>query len=184
MERAILCSRECGVCGVCLYATDVADDGFVVREGDDVAGGNDVVYADECRAVAIGYDGQCVGSDMGDLLDGFGFHVAVSGWRGANIGFPFWRGHEESARGGCSVRTALESSGEVWISCTVVCVFAVPCPYAVGAVTGCRCCDGGRWSRGRLVLAGESRPSVPAVRGICDFLCVVSPRDGRCRLAQ
>ena len=57
MERAIFWSRECGVCGVRLYATEVADDGFVVCEGDDVAGGKYVVYADKCRAVAIGYDG-------------------------------------------------------------------------------------------------------------------------------
>ena len=53
MERAILCSRECGVCGVCLYATDVADDGFVVREGDDVTGGDDVVDAYEGSPIAV-----------------------------------------------------------------------------------------------------------------------------------
>ena len=84
----------------------------MVYLGDDVAGGNNVVYADECCAVAIGYNGQCAESDMGDLLDGFGFHVAVSdsctGWHGANIGFPFWRGHEESARGGCYHCSAVE----------------------------------------------------------------------------
>ena len=37
-------------------AADVADDGLVVREGDDVAGGDDVVHADECGAISIGYD--------------------------------------------------------------------------------------------------------------------------------
>jgi hypothetical protein len=135
VERAILWSRECGVCGVCLYATDVADDGFVVREGDDVAGGNDVVCADECRAVAIGHDGQCVGSDMGDLLDGFGFHVAVSGWRGANIGFPFWRGHKESARGGCSVENCVgvvRGGMDIMYGCLCVCDTMSVC---------CRCGD-------------------------------------------
>ena len=60
------------------------------------------MYAVECRAVAIGHDGKRVGADMRDLLDGSCFNVAVSdscaGWRGANVGFPFWIGHKESAR--------------------------------------------------------------------------------------
>ena len=34
-------------------AADVADDGFVVREGDDVSGGDDVVYAYEGGSVAV-----------------------------------------------------------------------------------------------------------------------------------
>ena len=34
-------------------AADVADDGFVVREGDDVSGGDDVVYAYEGGPVAV-----------------------------------------------------------------------------------------------------------------------------------
>ena len=37
----------------CVGATDVADDGFVVREGDDVSGGDDVVYAYEGGPVAV-----------------------------------------------------------------------------------------------------------------------------------
>ena len=41
-------------------------------------------------------------------------------------------------------------------------VFAIPFPYAVGAMIGFQCCDGGREMRGRFVLAGESRARVPA----------------------
>ena len=37
----------------CVGAADVADDGFVVREGDDVSGGDDVVYANEGGPVAV-----------------------------------------------------------------------------------------------------------------------------------
>ena len=55
------------------------------------------------------------------------------------------------------------------------CVFAIPCPYAVGASIGCRCCDGGRKLRDRLVLAGESRLRIPAVRAIRVLLCVAFP---------
>ena len=39
----------------CVCAADVADDGFVVGECNDMAGGNDVVYADESCAVSVGY---------------------------------------------------------------------------------------------------------------------------------
>ena len=37
----------------CVGAANVADDGFVVREGDDVSGGDDVVYANEGGPVAV-----------------------------------------------------------------------------------------------------------------------------------
>ena len=39
----------------CVCAADVADDGFVVGECNDMAGGNDVMYADESCAVSVGY---------------------------------------------------------------------------------------------------------------------------------
>ncbi len=39
----------------CVCAADVADEGFVVGECNDMAGGNNVVYADESRAVSVGY---------------------------------------------------------------------------------------------------------------------------------
>ena len=39
----------------CVCAADVADDGPMVGECDDMAGGNDVVYAYEGCAVSVGY---------------------------------------------------------------------------------------------------------------------------------
>ena len=66
------------------------------------------MYAVECRAVAIGYDG----ADIRDILDGSCFNVAVSdscaGLRGANVGFPFWIGHKKSARSSGYHCTAVE----------------------------------------------------------------------------
>jgi hypothetical protein len=40
----------------CVCAADVADDGFMIGECDDMAGGNDVVYAYEGCAVSVGYN--------------------------------------------------------------------------------------------------------------------------------
>ena len=82
----------------CVCAADVADDGFVVGECNDMAGGNDVVYADESCAVSVGYHREWVGSNVGYLFNRFCLHVAVSDggtwWGGADVRFPLWGGGE------------------------------------------------------------------------------------------
>ena len=95
----------------CVCAGDIADDGFVVGECDNVAGGNDVVHTDECCAVSIWYYGERVGSDMGCFFDGFCFHVAVadgcSRWCWADVRFPFGGIHKEATGGSCQHCTAV-----------------------------------------------------------------------------
>ena len=39
----------------CVCTADVADNGFMVGECNDMAGGNDVVYADESCAISVWY---------------------------------------------------------------------------------------------------------------------------------
>ena len=76
--------------------SDVADDGFMVGECDDMAGGNDVVYAYEGCAVSVGCHRERVGSDVGCLFDWFRLHVTVpdggSWWGGAVVRFPLGGG--------------------------------------------------------------------------------------------
>ncbi len=77
-----------------------------------MAGGDDVVHADECGAISFGYDRQGVGSDVEYFFDGFCFHVAITdgcsgrGW--ANVGLPFRGGHEETVGSGSHHGTAIE----------------------------------------------------------------------------
>jgi hypothetical protein len=44
----------------CICAADVANDCLVVSESDYMSCRDDVVYADECGAIAIGDDGEVV----------------------------------------------------------------------------------------------------------------------------
>ncbi len=88
------------------------------------------MYAVECRAVAIGYDGKRVEADMRDLLDGSCFNVAVSdscaGWRGANVGFPFWIGHKESTRSSGREDRVGVVRGGMDVLCDCLCAKIVP----------------------------------------------------------
>ena len=107
----------------------------MVRKGYDVAGGDDVVHADECGAISIGYDRQGVGSDVGYFFDGLCFHIAIAdgcsgrGW--ANVGFPLRGGHEEMAGGGghhgTTVKDCVGVVGggmDVLHKCLCACLFA------------------------------------------------------------
>jgi hypothetical protein len=73
----------------CICAADVADDGFMVGECNDMAGKDNVMYAYEGCAVSVGYHRERVGSDVGCLFDRFRLHVAVpdggSWWGGADV---------------------------------------------------------------------------------------------------
>ena len=61
--------------GVC--AADVRDDGVEVGKCDIVAGGDNVVYADEGSAESVWDDRCLVGANVCHFFHGFCLHVAV-----------------------------------------------------------------------------------------------------------